>query len=135
MKLGELKSKIRTTKGSPLLRVELVKGGATVDVALMKGPLMDALDAAFPGGKSVETGMLFEASGDNFRIRPVAGGIYGIIEAAAAEEPGPLLAIMETPAPAALLIDLDDEPAPAPVLLLDEPAAPAATATSLLLDL
>lgn len=119
MKLGNLKSMIRSTKGSPVLQIELAPGTA-VTVALMKGPLLVALDEAFPGGKAVETGMTLETKGDDTLLRPEAGGVYGIKAAA----PGPLLAIMETVAltpAAALLLDLDDVPAPSPTttLLLD----------------
>ena len=118
MKLGNLKSSIRSTKGSPVLQIELSPGTVTT-LALMKGPLLEALDAAFPGGKAVETGMTLETKGDDAVLRPETGGVYMISAAA----PGPLLAIMETvaPAPAASLIDLDDDlPAPkATTLLLD----------------
>ena len=147
MKLGNLKSMIRSTKGSPVLQIELSPGSA-VTVALMKGPLLVALDEAFPGGKAVETGMTLETKGDDAVLRPEVGGVYAI----KASAPGPLLAIMETPvgsdwreikaqiesqdatnlmlslpmAPVTLL-DLDDDLPPAP------PSAP--KATTLLLDL
>lgn len=120
MKLGNLKSMIRSTKGSPVLQIELSPGSA-VTVALMKGPLLVALDEAFPGGKAVETSLTLETKGDDAVLRPEAGGVYAI----KASAPGPLLAIMETPVPvegpAAFLLDLDDVPAPAPTttLLLD----------------
>lgn len=93
MRLGELKSKIRNTKGSPMLQIELTPG-ALGTIALMKTPLMEALDTMYPGGKSVETGLLFEVVGDNAMIRPMAfPAIYGVGRA----EPGPLLSIMEAP--------------------------------------
>lgn len=137
MKLGELKSKIRGTKGSPTLKVELISG-STFELALMKGPLMEALDKAFPGGKSVETGLVMDDTGV---ICPTDGGSYGLKLTRA-----PLLDIMEAPAvetidmmgvgtektamalikrQTGLLLDLDDEPpapaepAPKSTLLLD----------------
>lgn len=126
MKLGNLKSSIRSTKGSPVLQIELSPGTVTT-LALMKGPLLEALDAAFPGGKAVETGMTLRAAGDDMvlALEADANAVYAVKSAA----PGPLLAMMETvaptPAPAASLLDLDDElpisaPAPKPTpLLLD----------------
>lgn len=119
MKLGNLKSMIRSTKGSPVLQIELSPGSA-VTVALMKGPLLVALDEAFPGGKATETSLMLETKGDDAVLRPEAGGVYAIKAAA----PGPLLAIMETPTlmpAAAFMLDLDDVPATAPTttLLLD----------------
>lgn len=125
MKLGNLKSSIRSTKGSPVLQIELSPGTVTT-LALMKGPLLEALDAAFPGGKAVETGMTLRAAGDDMvlALEADANAVYAVKSAA----PGPLLAMMETvaptPAPAASLLDLDDElpisaPAPKPTTLLD----------------
>lgn len=133
MKLGELKSKIRTTKGSPLLRIELTPG-ALGTIALMKTPLMEALDTMYPGGKSVETGLLFEVVGDNAMIRPEASTQpYGMGVAA----PGPLLSIMEAPSPVAKINLLDDMPAKVPsstVNLLDLDAPTPAPKSSTLLD-
>lgn len=139
MKLGELKSKIRTTKGSPLLRIELTPG-ALGTIALMKTPLMEALDTMYPGGKSVETGLLFEVVGDNAMIRPEASTQpYGMGAAA----PGPLLSIMEAPKTvnvinvAKTLNLLDDMPAKVPtstVNLLDLDAPTPAAKSSTLLD-
>lgn len=120
MKLGNLKSMIRSTKGSPVLQIELSPGTA-VTVALMKGPLLVALDEAFPGGKATETSMTLETKGDDAVLRPEAGGVYAI----KAATPGPLLAIMETPTltPPAFLLDLDDDvtvaAAPTTTILLD----------------
>ncbi len=125
MKLGNLKSSIRSTKGSPVLQIELSPGTVTT-LALMKGPLLEALDAAFPGGKAVETGMTLRAAGDDMvlALEADANAVYAVKSAA----PGPLLAMMETvaPAPAASLVDLDDE---LPI------SAPVPKTTTLLLDL
>ena len=125
MKLGNLKSSIRSTKGSPVLQIELSPGTVTT-LALMKGPLLEALDAAFPGGKAVETGMTLRAAGDDMvlALEADANAVYAVKSAA----PGPLLAMMETvaPAPAASLLDLDDEQ---PI------SAPVPKTTTLLLDL
>lgn len=125
MKLGNLKSSIRSTKGSPVLQIELSPGTVTT-LALMKGPLLEALDAAFPGGKAVETGMTLRAAGDDMvlALEADANAVYAVKSAA----PGPLLAMMETvdPAPAASLLDLDDE---LPI------SAPVPKTTTLLLDL
>lgn len=125
MKLGTLKSNIRSTKGSPVLQIELAPGTLTT-LSMMKGPLLEALDSAFPGGKAVETGLTLETQGDNALLRPEAGGsVFAVKDAA----PGPLLSMMEAapPAPPAArsvsLLDLDDDlpappPAPKPTTLL-----------------
>lgn len=113
MKLGTLKSAIRSTKGSPVLQIELAPGKVT-KLSLLKGPLLETLDAAFPGGKAVETGLTLETQGDDALLRPEAGEAVYAIKAAA---PGPLLQIMQAPA----LLDLDDDlppPPPKPTTLL-----------------
>lgn len=140
MKLGSLKSAIRSTKGSPTLRVEVMPG-VLATLALMKGPLQEALDAAFPGGKAVETGLTLHVEGDNAVLRPEQSDAPYAIKASA---PGPLLDIMEAPiqeqkaAPAASLLDapkpvslLDDSPAK-PASLLDSSPAPASSLSGLL---
>ena len=128
MRLGELKSKIRNTKGSPMLQIELTPG-ALGTIALMKTPLMEALDTMYPGGKSVETGLLFEVVGDNAMIRPMAfPAVYGVATAA----PGPLLSIME--APKAVVNLLDDMPTKPSVNLLDFDAPAPVAKSSTLLD-
>ena len=111
MKLGSLKSAIRSTKGSPMLRVELATG-AVVDIAMMKGPLQEALDRAFPGGKSFETGLTLATDGENAVLRPEGCEIshYTLASAPPAPEPAPLLDLMEAPV-APILSLLDDEPA------------------------
>lgn len=134
MKLGELKANIRKTKGSPLLSIALTPG-AVGTVALLKSPLLEALDAMYPGGKAVETGLVFEIVGDNAMIRPEASDEpYGIVTAA-----GPLLEIMEAPAKdvgGANLLDLDDgAPIPSPGLLDLDDTPPAVAASPMLLDL
>lgn len=133
MKLGELKANIRKTKGSPLLRIALTPG-AVGTVALLKSPLLEALDAMYPGGKAVETGLVFEIVGDNAMIRSEASDEpYGIVGAA-----GPLLEIMEAPAKAAGGENLLDLGEAAPTLspgLLDLDAPAPATKSPMLLDL
>ena len=139
MKLGELKSKIRNTKGSPMLQIELTPG-ALGTIALMKTPLMEALDTMYPGGKSVETGLLFEVVGDNAMIRPIAHpAIYGV----APDAPGPLLNIMEAPekivnlvGPETIVAALNSTVGEKMIInLLDETPAKPSSASLNLLDL
>ena len=107
MKLGSLKSAIRSTKGSPMLRVELATG-AVVDIAMMKGSLQEALDRAFPGGKSFETGLTLAIDGENAVLRPEGCEIshYALASAPPAPEPAPLLDLMEAHvAPVLSLLD------------------------------
>lgn len=105
MLLGQLKSKIRTTKGNPLLRIELAHG-ALGTVALLKAPLLEALDTMYPDGKTTETGLVFEMVGDNAMIRPE--------NSTEPYRPAPLLDIMESAQPPKRqiidLLDLDDAP-------------------------
>ena len=62
MKLGELRGMIRKTKGAPLIITTL--GGVTMTLSLMKTPLLEELERAFPGGKAAETNLNFdEATG------------------------------------------------------------------------
>lgn len=58
MKLGELRSAIRKTKGNPIVKVPLV-GGTIFTLYLQKTPLVEELERAYPGGKGVETGLSF----------------------------------------------------------------------------
>lgn len=58
MKLGELRSAIRKTKGNPIVKVPLV-GGTIFTLTLQKTPLLEELERAYPGGKAVETGLSF----------------------------------------------------------------------------
>lgn len=63
MKLGELKALIRKTKGNPTIAVPF--GNRAMSFQVMKGPLLEELDRAYPGGKAIETGLSFdEDSGD-----------------------------------------------------------------------
>lgn len=62
MKLGELKSLIRTRKGNPSV-VALLPGGRGFEVAVQKASFLEALDAAFPGGRSAETGLRLNDDG------------------------------------------------------------------------
>ena len=55
MKLGELKTAIRSTKGNPLISTRL-PDGRTVWVGTMKQSLLEVLDASFDH-KGVETGL------------------------------------------------------------------------------
>ena len=62
MKLGELRGMIRKTKGNPSIVTTL--GGVTMTLSLMKTPLLEELERAFPGGKAAETNLNFnEATG------------------------------------------------------------------------
>ena len=56
MKLGELKSLIRSRKGNPSV-VALLPGGRGFEVAVQKASILEALDTVFPGGRSAETGL------------------------------------------------------------------------------
>ena len=89
MKLGELKSKIRATKGNPSLRITLTPGNS-FDLMLMKTPLLAALDEAYDGGKGAETGLTM---GDDAMIRAENGMSYGQLVAAAL----PMLLDLDTP--------------------------------------
>lgn len=62
MKLGELKSLIRSRKGNPSV-VALLPGGRGFEVAVQKASILEALDAAFPGGRSTETGLRLNDDG------------------------------------------------------------------------
>lgn len=61
MKLGELKAKIRTSKGNPSVKAEI--GGATLYVVAQKTPLMASLDEAFGASRAVETGLMISDNG------------------------------------------------------------------------
>lgn len=100
MRLGELKAAIRKTKGNPQMVVNL--GGQNITVGLMKTPLLDALDGAFPAGKTTETGITFDTE---------TGLLFdeGGSAPAATTAPAPV-----RPAASGLLLS-DDEPATAPV--------------------
>ena len=63
MKLGELKSAIRHRKGNPSLFVSLVPGADKIAVTVQKASILEALDAAFPGGRSAETGLWLNDEG------------------------------------------------------------------------
>jgi len=63
MKLGELKSAIRTRKGNPSVFVSLVPGADKIAVTVQKASILEALDAAFPGGRSAETGLWLNDEG------------------------------------------------------------------------
>lgn len=56
MKLGPLKSAIRAHQGSVKVNAKF-PGGTAQLVGLVKSELLTALDAAYPGGRSAETGL------------------------------------------------------------------------------
>lgn len=59
MKLGELKSAIRSAVGNPLVYVDY--GGSVRGlVTVQKKSILETLDSIFPGGKSVETGLMLD---------------------------------------------------------------------------
>lgn len=58
MKLADLRSAIRTTKGNPSVSVELA--GTTMVLPLQKTPLLAALGEAFNDARTAETGMTFD---------------------------------------------------------------------------
>lgn len=62
MKLGELKSLIRSRKGNPSV-VALLPGGHGFEVAVQKASILEALDTVFPGGRSAETGLRLNDDG------------------------------------------------------------------------
>jgi hypothetical protein len=56
MKLGALKQAIRDLPGAP--KISFNAGGiCPLNVPALKGGLLEALDEAFPQGRSVETGL------------------------------------------------------------------------------
>lgn len=59
MKLGQLKAAIRGTKGNPYIETALTEGGPKIRLFLQKSSLLEELEVAYPGGKAVETGLLF----------------------------------------------------------------------------
>lgn len=59
MKLGALKSAIRDNEGAPRAWMNMPGADCAVDVALVKTVLLERLDEAYPGGRSVETGLEF----------------------------------------------------------------------------
>lgn len=62
MKLGALKSAIRDSKVAPKVLTDL-NDGRQLEIVAQKGPLLSALDETFPGGKAVETGIVFSETG------------------------------------------------------------------------
>ena len=60
MKLGNLKAAIRATKGNPIIETRLFTDGPTLSLALQKTALLEELDRAYPGGKAVETDLVFD---------------------------------------------------------------------------
>lgn len=105
MKLGELRSLIRKTKGNVTLDIEIAPGAPRMKVALQKTQFLEELERAYPGGRNVETGAKFDAETGH-----ITGGFdaTGSASAAAPEAPKPA---------AGELLDSDDD------LLDDEPAA------------
>ena len=59
MKLGNLKAAIRATKGNPIIETRLFSNGPMLSLALQKTALLEELDRAYPGGKAVETDLVF----------------------------------------------------------------------------
>lgn len=60
MKLGNLKAAIRATKGNPIIETRLFADGPMLSLALQKTALLEELDRAYPGGKAVETDLVFD---------------------------------------------------------------------------
>ena len=60
MKLGNLKAAIRATKGNPIIETRLFSDGPMLSLALQKTALLEELDRAYPGGKAVETDLVFD---------------------------------------------------------------------------
>jgi len=58
MKLSDLRSIIRSTKGNPAVQVTLA--GKRMTLPLQKTPLLAALGDAFDNQRTVETGMAFD---------------------------------------------------------------------------
>lgn len=77
MKLSEIRSTIRKTKGNPEILVELASG-KRYWLALQKEPLMEALGDAFDGSLSAETGMRFvphDEKGGRLYLQDQGGGV------------------------------------------------------------
>lgn len=63
MKLGELRGAIRKFKGNPIVNLyPIPSSNMGMKVALQKTPLLAELERVYPGGKSVETGFVFNES-------------------------------------------------------------------------
>ena len=60
MRLGNLKAAIRATKGNPIIETRLFSDGPMLSLALQKTALLEELDRAYPGGKAVETDLVFD---------------------------------------------------------------------------
>ena len=60
MKLGELKSLIRSREGNPMVLAQL--GGQLVQVTVQKKSIMEALDTLFTG-RGTETGLILNDDG------------------------------------------------------------------------
>lgn len=112
MRLGSLKAAIRATKGNPVIQTRLWSDGPMMTLALQKAVLLEELDAAYPGGKAVETDLIFDEK--TGILRP-DGGAVGQVERTTVsdlthyrgEPAGPLLDIMEDD----LLGEVQTEPA------------------------
>jgi hypothetical protein len=61
MKLGELKVKIRGTKGNIALPFQI--NGQTVPIFVQKSSLLEAMDIVFEKARNAETGYLFTDDG------------------------------------------------------------------------
>lgn len=105
MKLGELKSLIRSRKGNPSV-VALLPGGRGFEVAVQKASILEALDAAFPGGRSTETGL--RLNDDGLLIGEGAPLVSGEAPKGEAESLNDLDSLDDLDAPAAAVDDHDE---------------------------
>ncbi|WP_191569172.1 hypothetical protein [Paracoccus yeei] len=99
MQLGNLRGAIRKAKGNPVVTVNFA--GQPMRFVLMKGPVLEELERAFPGGKAVETGIGLKYDGDACELIDETGD-------GAVEQVTSAVAVT-TAKPVSLL---DDEPAP-----------------------
>jgi hypothetical protein len=106
MKLGELKSAIRHRKGNPSLFVSLVPGADRIAVTVQKASILEALDAAFPGGRSAETGL--RLNDDGLLIGEGAPPISDAVPEVEANDDLDSLDDLDTPAAADDLDELDE---------------------------
>ncbi len=62
MKLGDVRGAIRKAKGNPVLWTRVGTDGPWIKVVVQKAPILDELERVFPGGKGVETGLIFDGT-------------------------------------------------------------------------
>ena len=104
MKLGELKSQIRSQKGNPT--VQVVLSGHTAQVTVQKTSIMATLDEMFGKARNAETGLYLREDG---QIVPENGVAPAVVTSNVEVDTVDELDDLNEPSPAAEVIDdLDD---------------------------